>query len=76
VDVSALEQATQAWEDSQVKPGVFDLLADSDEDRAAMLSDYTEACLLDVQRLCELAWERGEVTSGGQAQLPFMTKER
>jgi hypothetical protein len=55
---------------------VFDLLADSDEDRAAMLSGYTEACLLDVQRLCELAWERGEVTSGGQAQLPFMTKER
>ena len=37
MDVSALEQATQAWEDSQVKPGVFDLLADSDEDRAAML---------------------------------------
>ena len=67
-----IEKATAAWEDSQTRPGVFDLLADSHEEITAMHADFVEACLLDLQLLCDEAWERGEIGTEGQTlPLPF-----
>lgn len=70
---SALEQASAAWEDSLARPAVFDLLGESPSD---VYDEYVTDCLLDVQLLCDLSWERGEIgPSGAQALLPFGVKE-
>ncbi len=69
-----IEQATQAWEDSQLRPGVFDLLTQDAEQLVAMHAEYVSACLQDVQSLCEQAWESGEIGQPGQLTLPLFAR--
>ena len=77
-DPTALEQATQAAKDAaDARIGVFDLLHPSPEVVRGLMADYVERCYCDVQRLCERAWERGEIGTEGQTlRLPFAEKEQ
>lgn len=74
-DSTALEQAQQAYEDSKRNVGVFDLLSPSVRATRRMHREYVASCLADVQRLCEMAWARGEIGPPGQAELPWKAKE-
>ncbi len=67
---SALELATQAWEDAQLRSGALDLLASDPAHLGALKDEYVDGCLMDLQLLLESAWERGEI-GRESAQLQF-----
>jgi hypothetical protein len=68
---SATEKATQAYLDSLARPGMFDLLGLRGERVREVAESYIDGCLMDVQRLLEIAWEQGEIGSGGQLQFQW-----